>query len=580
MAELRKRFENTVQAIRDQSFEERWARYWAMVLHALDNAPHTLEFLNRLIIGQEEELAAAQGRPTLEEMLGPERTQLRKEADDEVTRLLKPFFSGDGTTAEREAVANERRRIRSEIHPHTERAEPDSAYETYALVLDYTTAFGVASAVAFKASIGLRQPTPSDQVRREREAPPDGAPQPRVEQPAMAEALERPAPVQPETERSEPVRPETEPPAPALDLHAPQATAPRPEGPAMGPEGPPPRAEPRSPAPPPVEPETRGGRRGLIIAASILLFLTAAAGAGFVLKPEVFDPAFWSAGKPAVTADNTQAAEPADKPADQPAAAPQDKTPEPVPTAAQEPAPAPPPSPLDKFHTEIMNTDVSKCAAPVDLAKTKWADIAAFTECTKAEGVALANTFRFMLSQAGGQWLGGGNWKAPSGPIGEQLTTAWNHINSLRARWAADVKSSVSNYGASYFGFRSHGMTGWRFAAWRCRCNLKGEYQTGDQVNVKPRLFITRPALIGSEEEARLAFSQVGNYFVGPAAQGDKQAVERGLKNANLPHGLPGGLGMARPLQTKEEAEQAWAEVKALHAGVGFEVSELQWAGN
>lgn len=551
MADLRARFENTVLAIHDQSFEERWARYWAMVLHALDSAPDTLEFLNRLIIDQEEELAAAEGRPTLAQALGPERAQLRKEADDEVTQLLKPFFSGDGTTAEREAVANERRRIRSEIHPHTERAEPADAYETYALVLDYTTAFGVASAVAFKASVGMRQP-----ARAER---PDQAGQRSGHPQADAQA--------PQAERNghgDPDRPEPAGQPPDLSHHAP-AIEPPSAGPAIDPQRvgaavPPPH----HPSPNP-DAQGGGGRRGVVIAAAIFLCLSVAAGAGYILKPEAFDPSFWSGS---------------DRPTDPVTANPVQKPDAPAVTENKPEEPDLPPSPLDKFHTEIMNASLSKCAAPEDMANTKWADISTFTDCVKEEGVGLVNTFRFMLSQAGGQWLGGGNWKAPSGPTGKRLTEAWTHITGLRSRWGAQVRSAVSDYGASYFGFRSHGMTGWRFAAWRCRCNLKGEYQPGDTKNVKPRIFLTRPALIESEEEARLAFSQVGNYFVGPSAQGVKQAVEQGLKKANLPYGLPGGLGMARPLQTKEEADKAWAEVKALHAAVGFEVSELQWASN
>ena len=236
-----------------------------------------------------------------------------------------------------------------------------------------------------------------------------------------------------------------------------------------------------------------------------------------------------------------------------------------------------PPSPLDKFHTQIMSTQVTKCAAPVDVSKSNWAEIKKFADCADVAGVELVSTFRFMLSRGGGKWQGSGSWSAPEGLSKELLTEAWQHIAETRNTWAASLTALVQGYGSSYFGFQSHGLTGWRFAAWRCRCNVNGEFIASDTTNVKPRLFITPPAQINSEDEARLAYAQVRQYFLGPEAQGDATAVERGINAVQLPHGLPGGLGMARPLESQEAAQKAFEEVVALHAGIGFEVNALQW---
>ena len=190
MADLRSNFEHTLTTVRRQPFELRWARYWSLVLQALENAPESLEQLNRLIVEQEEHIAGAEGRPTIAKMLGHERDQLRREADEAVMQLLGPFFDSEGSPAERAALAEERRRIRQEIYPHSERADPPEAYETYVLVLDYATAFAAASASAFRKPI---QPRPAQPTRSSPRTVQSGAATAAVTAPAGTAAAGRSA---------------------------------------------------------------------------------------------------------------------------------------------------------------------------------------------------------------------------------------------------------------------------------------------------------------------------------------------------------------------------------------------------
>ena len=607
MADLRSNFENTLVTLRNQPFELRWARYWSMVLEALEYAPESLEFLNRLIVDQEEQLATRDRRQTIAKILGPEREQLRREADEAVMDLLAPFFKSEGSPAERAALASERRRIRSEIHPHAQRADGADAYETYVLVLDYATAFAAASAAAFRTSAAA-----DSQARTVQPAPPAGTLKHPEPQPAVV-------PHQPPPQHQQPLQHQPAPPAPQPEQRAPDpryrseppipARAPQPHTARSDherrPRDPAPRTEPgrqpppgqRPPAPREAPPHhsqgslqpvehreakpiplamhgedkgSRGGILGWAIGGVLVVGLIAGGAAAYTFKPEWFDLSSWTStasneDPPEETAEDTAAVD------------------EPEPETPAEPARPEveiPSTALDRFYNAIINTKAETCTPPAEIAKSNWTEISAFADCGKAQGVELMSTFRFMLSQAGGKWSENGNWAAPAGDMRTQLESAWIHITQTRSRWNAQANAAIKEYAASYFGFQSHGTTGWRFAAWRCRCNLKGEFIAGDTTNVKPRLFITPPALINTEDEARQAYTQVRNFFLGATAPGKPPAVEQAANAAALPYDLPGGLGMARPFQSKEEAQKAWEEVSAIHIGIGFEVSELNWGGN
>jgi hypothetical protein len=309
----------------------------------------------------------------------------------------------------------------------------------------------------------------------------------------------------------------------------------------------------------------KGRLFGKIITGFVLLALIAGGGAAYVIKPQWFDPAHWTSAT--VTEDDV------------------DTTPDTTQTAAEpeatEPAGAEVPSTaLDRFYAAIIDTKAGTCTPPADITASNWSEISTFTDCARSQGVELVSTFRFMLSQAGGKWSETGNWSAPEGPMQVQLSAAWRHITQTRNRWTAQASASVKEYASSFFGFQSHGITGWRFAAWRCRCNVKGEFIAGDTANVKPRLFITPPAQIQTEDEARQAYTQVRNFFLGATAPGKPPAVEQAANAAALPFDLPGGLGMGRPFLSEEDAKKAWQEVTALHSGIGFEVNELKWGSN
>ncbi len=309
---------------------------------------------------------------------------------------------------------------------------------------------------------------------------------------------------------------------------------------------------------------------GWIISLSLVICLIGAGAAAYVFKPEWFDLSNWtpsaSTDETTETAEDTSTETANEPEKDQPSETPDEPV---IPSTA-----------LDRFYNAIINTKVEACTPPAEIAKSNWAEISAFADCGKTQGVEMMGTFRFMLSQAGGKWSESGNWAAPAGDMRIQLASAWDHITLTRGRWKAQANAAVKEYASAHFGFQSHGTTGWRFAAWRCRCNLKGEFIAGDTVNVKPRLFITPPALINTEDEARQAYTEVRNYFLGATAPGKPPAVEQAANFAALPYDLPGGLGMARPFQTEEEAKKGWEEMTALHIGIGFEVSELKWGGN
>ncbi len=635
MADLRSNFEGTLVTLRNQPFELRWARYWSMVLEALEYAPESLEYLNRLIIDQEDHLAAAEGRQTVARMLGAERDQLRREADAAVMELLQPFFNSEGSPTERAAIAAERRRIRSEIHPHAQRADGPDAYETYVLVLDYATAFATASASAFRTAATPRpqprvvQPAPAANANASASA---NAAAPASPQMQAAQHVPQPPP-----EHRPPPRPQPEPQmrqrSAAPEPHAearqhPPREAPRGEHRQPPPRGaphpkqrrpreshdprhrqPPREREPQRQPPrereqqrqPPHEPEqqrqphgslqpvdqrgarpipismhpeksrSRGGIVGWLVAILLIVCLAGAGSAAYVLKPEWFDPSNWT---PTASTEDTTGT-PEDTTAEDTTTETSTQTEQAEPAAEEVPSTA-----LDRFYTAIVETKADACIPPPDIAKSNWSEISTFTDCAKAQGVELMSTFRFMLSQAGGKWSESGNWAVAPGPMQVQLAAAWRHITQTRNRWAAQGNAAVKEYASSYFGFQSQGTTGWRFAAWRCRCNLKGEFIAGDTANVKPRLFITPPALIQTEDEARQAYTQVRNFFLGVNAPGKPPAVEQAASGATLPFNLPGGLGMARPFETEEEAKKAWEEVSALHIGVGFEVNELKWGGN
>ena len=152
MAKLRSNFKNTVVSLANKPFEVRWAGYWTLVLHILEHTPDTLEQFNRVILEQEERLAEAEDRPTIARLLGDERATLNREMHETVMQLLAPMLEADGTLEERVELAKERRRIRRDILPHSQKAEGSGAYETYVLMLDYATAFASASTSAFRTA--------------------------------------------------------------------------------------------------------------------------------------------------------------------------------------------------------------------------------------------------------------------------------------------------------------------------------------------------------------------------------------------------------------------------------------------
>ena len=579
MADLRSNFESTLVTLRNQPFEIRWARYWSMVLEALEYAPETLEHLNHLIVSQEEQIAAAESRPTIERMLGGERDTMRREADQAVMEFLAPFQHSEGTTEERAALASERRRIRAEIHPHAQRADPPDAYETYVLVLDYATAFASASALVFRTAsvpqpvapaqprVPPRSAQMSDNLRHRQPQQPRQAPPPPRPVHYEPDPHHQARPAQPPQHRQPEPRhryPEERHYAEERRYHPEERRRP-PEQRALEPVGEP-ELRPmhlgmdddgRAPRP------RKRSRLPLIIAAVLFFLLAGGVGALYVIKPDLLAlPDLATLFGPSGT----------DTPGDDTPVATE------TPADTKEVAEGIPSTPLDRYYKVIVATEASLCTAPSDIAKSNWAEIKTFVDCTKTQSIDLVSSFRYMLAQAGGRWLGTGTWTAPDGPMKVQLESAWDHVSKLGSHWSAQASASVKEYGSSYFGFQSHGTTGWRFAAWRCHCNLKGEFVASDTQNVKPRLFITSPAEIQTEDEARQAYMQVRGFFLGPDAQGNSQNVELGVNNAQLPYDLPGGLGMARPLASKEEADKAWKEVTSLHEAIGFQVHELKWA--
>ncbi len=183
MAKLRSNFKNTVVSLANKRFEVRWAGYWTLVLHILEHTPDTLEQLNQVIIEQEERLAEAEGRPTIARLLGDERDTLNREMHGTVTQLLAPMLDADGTLEERAELAMERRRIRRDILPHSQKAEGSSAYETYVLMLDYATVFASASTSVFRNTEDVKpkretlgsKPAANTNVEPAPKAPPNAA---------------------------------------------------------------------------------------------------------------------------------------------------------------------------------------------------------------------------------------------------------------------------------------------------------------------------------------------------------------------------------------------------------------------
>ena len=528
----------------DQPFDVRWARYWSLVLYMTEHDPAAMGELSRLIVDQEEQLAASDQRPSVQTLLGDDRNARREHAETKLFDLLAPLLHAEGTPENRAALASERDRILHEVRTYAEQAEPENAYAANVTALDQVTAFAAVSARAFRQDASPPRPS----LRELADAKPPKS------EPAQPEPVS--LKVDPPAEA-----PETPPADDVVSAHRAQAAA-------------------ASAA----EPPAARGRGGLIAGIVIALLLLGAVGAGVVLMPGLFggdDGAQPVAEKPAEEQPapaQQQAAqqEPAQQEPAQREPATQQVAEQP---AAEQPAEQPAQEVSEAFtklYSDIMKVDPAKCVAPSDPETAKLDQLTAFTQCAESEGKALEGSFRILLSQAGGRWLDANRWGAPKGPHVEPLSKAWQRISETRRRWGLLARNSVNAYAASFVGWKSHGMEGWRFFVWRCRCNGKAELIPANATEMTPRVFISIPVSVGSEEEARNAAGEFRAIFLGKYAVGQQDAVRFGATDAALSFGLPGGLGVSRPHATREAADEYLTRFKAFHAAYGYRVEEIK----
>ena len=574
----------------DQPFDVRWARYWSLIVYMTERDPGSMSELSGLIVSQEEQLAAAEQRPSVKTLLGEERTVRRERAETKLFELLAPLLHAEDTPENRAALAAERDNILREVRAYAAQAEPDEAYAANVTAMDQVTAFAAVSARAFRPEAARARPSLRELANAKPGGPlPDPAlaepPQPQSAQPAPPQ----PAPAPPEPAQPEPVTLKVDPPE---EKEEPEAPPPDEDVSAH-------RAQAKAASS--NDAASSGGRGGLMVGIVVALLLIGAVGAGVVLMPGLLggdDGAQPIAVKPAeekpAQTEQAEDAAPAaqqtaeEKPADEQAAqdAPatqqlaQQETAE-APAAAETPAAsAPAAQPVSetftKLYNDIMQVDASKCASPSDPEAAKLDQLTTFTQCVEAEGEALEGSFRILLSQAGGRWLDANRWGAPRGPHVEPLSKAWQRISEIRRRWGLLARNSVNAYAASFVGWKSHGMEGWRFFVWRCRCNGKAELISSDGTEAIPRVFISIPVSVGSEEEARNAAGEFRAIFLGKYAVGQQDAVRFGATDASLKFGLPGGLGISRPHASREAAEEYLASFKAFHAAYGYKIEEIK----
>jgi len=574
----------------DQPFDVRWARYWSLIVYMTEHDPGSMSELSGLIVSQEEQLAAAEQRPSVRTLLGDERTARRERAETKLFELLAPLLHAEDTPENRAALATERDNILREVRAYAAQAQPDEAYAANVTAMDQVTAFAAVSARAFRPEAARTRPS----LRELADAKPGGPlPDPALAEPPKPQPAQ-PAPPQPEPPQPEPVTLKVD---PAEEKEEPEAPPPPPDEDVSAH-----RAQAKAAASD--DAASSGRRGGLMVGIVVALLLVGAVGAGVVLMPELLgggDGAQPVAVKPAEQkpaqteqAEQAEDAAPAaqqaaeEKPAEQQPAqeAPatqqvaQEQTAE-APAATQAPATtAPAAQPVSetftKLYNDIMKADASKCAAPSDPEAAKLNQLTTFTKCVEAEGETLEGSFRILLSQAGGRWLDANRWGAPRGPHVEPLSKAWQRISEIRRRWSLLARNSVNAYAASFVGWKSHGMEGWRFFVWRCRCNGKAELVSSDGTEAIPRVFISIPVSVQSEEEARNAAGEFRAIFLGKYAVGQQDAVRFGATDAALKFGLPGGLGVSRPHATREAAEQYIASFKAFHAAYGYKVEEIK----
>ena len=580
----------------DQPFDVRWARYWSLIVYMTKHDPGSMGELSGLIVDQEEKLAAAEQRPSVQTLLGEERNARRESAETKLFELLAPLLHAADTPENRAALAAERDNILREVRAYAQQAEPDEAYAANVTAMDQVTAFAAVSARAFRPEAAKARPS----LRELADAQPGTVlPDPAHAKPPPAAQPEPPQSTQPEPPQSEAVTLKVDPPEEEKE-----------------PEAPPPPDEDvsahRTQAKAAASNDTAssGGRGGLILGVVVALLLVGAVGAGVVLMPGLLggdDGAQPVAVKPAeekpvqaeqaeqtpqaeeapqteqVAAEEPAASEPAQEEsatqqiAEQTTAeAPASEAPAAQAPATDAPAVQTVSETFTKLYNDIMQVDASKCAAPSDPEVAKLDQLATFTQCVEAEGEALEGSFRILLSQAGGRWLDANRWGAPRGPHVEPLSKAWQRISEVRRRWGLLARNSVNTYAASFVGWKSHGMEGWRFFVWRCRCNGKAELISSDGTEAIPRVFVSIPISVGSEEEARNAAGEFRAIFLGKYAVGQQDAVRFGATDASLKFGLPGGLGISRPHATREAAEEYLASFKAFHTAYGYKIEEIK----
>ncbi|MGI9415677.1 MAG: hypothetical protein ACR2PM_18520 [Hyphomicrobiales bacterium] len=522
-----------LRALIDQPQEVRWAHYWSLVHYVTEHKPGTMGELSRMIVDQEEHLAADGRRPSIVTLLGEERAARREQAENRLFEMLAPLLHAEDTRENRAALAAERDRVLDEVRAYAEHAGPEDAYAANVTALDQIAAFDAVSARAFRPP--PRQPRQSRQSLRELA---DAAPN--YDEPQSP-------PRQPDGIEDAPAPPHNPPAAAAQSAHLSQVTD------MSAPEG-----------------QSKRGRGGLVAGILVVICLIGAAGAGVVLMPGLFG------------GGDGQQAEP-QQPQEQPAAQQAPTQQEPVQQqAAEQPQPqatqastAIAPA-FTKLYEEIMKTNAAKCVAPSDPETAKLEDLQAFTQCVQTEGTALEGSFRILLSQAGGRWLDANRWGAPKGPHVEPLSKAWQRIAETRRRWGLLARNAVNTYAASFVGWKSHGMEGWRFFMWRCRCNGKAELVSANAGDAQERVFLSIPVQVGSEDEARNAAGEFRAIFLGKYAVGKQDAVRYGATDANLGYGLPGGLGISRPHKTRDAAQQVLAKVIEFHAAYGYRIEEIK----
>ena len=127
MTDLADGITSELSVLVDQPFDVRWARYWSLIVYMTEHDPGAMSELSGLIVNQEEQIAAAEQRPSVQALLGDERNVRRERAETKLFELLAPLLHVEDTPDNRAALAVERDNILREVRAYAEQADPEDA---------------------------------------------------------------------------------------------------------------------------------------------------------------------------------------------------------------------------------------------------------------------------------------------------------------------------------------------------------------------------------------------------------------------------------------------------------------------